>query len=214
MKDYLVHHNGKYKIVRTRYPKNRPYMVVSKDNKLHTHLRTLKEAIDLANFAKYNEIPKGASEDYLISLLRIAKGKNYRDKINKLIVKGENEMIKVGYAKLSESFGYVTSAQDLVDDGYYEEDEDGVELELVKSYSKELKCDLDDLIIIGDEENPEEYKSLIDQIKDGKKLKTPTGTVANVGDLNGMKVITEGNFGKYTIFVNRKDLNKIKKLVK
>ena len=44
-------------------------------------MRTLKEAIDLANFAKYYEIPKEASQDYLESLLRISKSEKFRKKI-------------------------------------------------------------------------------------------------------------------------------------
>ena len=46
-------------------------------------MRTLKEAVDLANFAKYQEIPDKASLDYLESLLRVVRDEKFRKKIRR-----------------------------------------------------------------------------------------------------------------------------------
>lgn len=64
--------NGTYIVKRTRYPKNRRYKVqLTSDPSYHTHLRTLKEAIDAANYAKHHLIPMKAKVDYLDSIQRL-----------------------------------------------------------------------------------------------------------------------------------------------
>ncbi|MCM1219783.1 MAG: hypothetical protein NC548_35320, partial [Lachnospiraceae bacterium] len=47
----------------------------------------LKEAIDLANYAKHEEIPPKAKSDYLISLYRVAVSIDYRARLDGLITK-------------------------------------------------------------------------------------------------------------------------------
>ena len=80
----LRYSNGEYEIKYTRYPNHRRYRVqLSSDPDYHTHMRTLKEAVDLANFAKYQEIPDKASLDYLESLLRVVRDEKFRKKIRR-----------------------------------------------------------------------------------------------------------------------------------
>lgn len=81
----IVYSNGDYIIVRTRYPVGRQYRVMTKDRKLHTHMRTKKEAIDLSNFAKHKKIPSGSKVDFLISLKRVSTDKVMIDKLEGLI---------------------------------------------------------------------------------------------------------------------------------
>lgn len=64
--------NGQYIVKHTKYPKNRPFKVqLVSDPNYHTHLRTLKEAIDAANYAKHHLIPLNAKVDYLDSIQRL-----------------------------------------------------------------------------------------------------------------------------------------------
>lgn len=80
--------NGEYDIKYTRYPNRRRYRVqLNSDPEYHTHVRTLKEAVDLANFAKYREIPKMASYDYLESLLRLSKDEKFRRRVRTAMTK-------------------------------------------------------------------------------------------------------------------------------
>lgn len=72
-------------IVRTKYPVNRQYRVMTRNRKLHTHMKSEKEAIDLSNFAKYNHIPIGSKVDYLISLRRIVTDPDMILKLDNLI---------------------------------------------------------------------------------------------------------------------------------
>lgn len=81
--------NGTYEVKQTRYPPNRPFKVqlITDPDGHHTHVRTLKEAIDLANYAKYREVPSSAKVDYLLSLYRVVVDEKLRSKINSMIVK-------------------------------------------------------------------------------------------------------------------------------
>lgn len=80
--------NGIYEVKYTRYPNHRHFRVqLIVDPKYHTHMRTLKEAIDLANFAKYHEIPEKASLEYLRSFLRIVRDRKFLKKIRNEIGK-------------------------------------------------------------------------------------------------------------------------------
>ena len=82
----IKYNNQIYEVKFTRYPKNRRYKVQMIHNPdLHTHVRSLKEAIDLANYAKYDHIPKGAKADYLYSLYRIMTNEKSKSKIRDLI---------------------------------------------------------------------------------------------------------------------------------
>lgn len=77
-----------YEIKYTRYPKNRRFKVqLIKNPDIHTHVRSLKEAIDIANYAKYNHIPEGAKADYLYSLYRISTSRRTRVAIELIIDK-------------------------------------------------------------------------------------------------------------------------------
>ena len=85
-----------YEIKYTRYPKNRRFKVqLIKNPDIHTHVRSLKEAIDLANYAKYNHIPEGAKADYLYSLYRISTSRRTRVAIELIIDKQLNQKGKV-----------------------------------------------------------------------------------------------------------------------
>lgn len=82
----LKYSNQMYEVKFTRYPKNRRYRVqLIKDADIHTHVRTLKEAIDLANYAKHRHIPEKAKADYLHSLYRILVDETLRRKVQDLI---------------------------------------------------------------------------------------------------------------------------------
>lgn len=81
----IIYSNGDYLIVRTKYPVGRQYRVMTKNRKLHTHVRSMKEAIDLANFAKHKRIPTGSKVDYLISLKRITTNEEMIEKLECLI---------------------------------------------------------------------------------------------------------------------------------
>ena len=81
----IVYSNGDYLVIRTKYPLNRQYRVMTSDRKLHTHMKSLKEAIDLSNFAKHNHIPTGSKVDYLISLRRIVRDDIMIEKLDNLI---------------------------------------------------------------------------------------------------------------------------------
>ena len=59
--------------------------MISSDYKVHSHLRSKKEAIDLANYAKYNKIPQSAKIDYLISLSRLVRDPDTTAKLEELI---------------------------------------------------------------------------------------------------------------------------------
>ena len=85
-----------YEIKYTRYPKNRRFKVqLIKNPDIHTHVRSLKEAIDLANYAKYNHIPEGAKADYLYSLYRISTSRRTRVAIELIIDKQLTQKGKV-----------------------------------------------------------------------------------------------------------------------
>ena len=85
-----------YEIKYTRYPKNRRFKVqLIKNPDIHTHVRSLKEAIDLANYAKYNHIPEGAKADYLYSLYRISTNRRARVAIELIIDKQLTQKGKV-----------------------------------------------------------------------------------------------------------------------
>ena len=82
----LKYFNGKYEIKHTRYPNGRRSRVQLKINpNYHTHMRTFKEAIDIANFAKYKEIPNKADIDYLESLLRLTQNEEFRKEIEQIM---------------------------------------------------------------------------------------------------------------------------------
>lgn len=84
----IRYNNSMYEIKYTRYPKNRRFKVqLIKNPDIHTHVRSLKEAIDLANYAKYNHIPEGAKADYLYSLYRISTNRRTRVAIELIIDK-------------------------------------------------------------------------------------------------------------------------------
>lgn len=84
----IRYNNSMYEIKYTRYPKNRRFKVqLIKNPDIHTHVRSLKEAIDLANYAKYNHIPEGAKADYLYSLYRISTSRRTRVAIELIIDK-------------------------------------------------------------------------------------------------------------------------------
>lgn len=84
----IRYNNSMYEIKYTRYPKNRRFKVqLIKNPDVHTHVRSLKEAIDLANYAKYNHIPEGAKADYLYSLYRISTSRRTRVAIELIIDK-------------------------------------------------------------------------------------------------------------------------------
>lgn len=84
----IRYNNSMYEIKYTRYPKNRRFKVqLIKNPDIHTHVRSLKEAIDLANYAKYNHIPEGAKADYLYSLYRISTNRRIRVAIELIIDK-------------------------------------------------------------------------------------------------------------------------------
>lgn len=77
-----------YDIKYTRYPANRPFKVqLRSDQNYHTHMRTLKEAIDLANFAKYKHMPDAIKPDYLESLIRISNDEVWSSKLIKILHK-------------------------------------------------------------------------------------------------------------------------------
>lgn len=82
----LRYTNGVYDVKHTRYPNRRHFKVQLRTNPdYHTHLRTLKEAIDLANFAKHSKVPDSASVDYLESLLRVVPDCRMQKKIQRAI---------------------------------------------------------------------------------------------------------------------------------
>lgn len=82
----LKYSNQIYEVKFTRYPKNRRYRVqLIKNPDIHTHVRTLKEAIDLANYAKHKHIPERAKVDYLHSLYRILIDEELKSKVQSLI---------------------------------------------------------------------------------------------------------------------------------
>lgn len=84
----IRYNNSMYEIKYTRYPKNRRFKVqLIKNPDIHTHVRSLKEAIDLANYAKYNHIPEGAKADYLYSLYLISTNRRTRVAIELIIDK-------------------------------------------------------------------------------------------------------------------------------
>lgn len=92
----IRYNNSMYEIKYTRYPKNRRFKVqLIKNPDIHTHVRSLKEAIDLANYAKYNHIPEGAKADYLYSLYRISTSRRTRVAIELIIDKQLNQKGKV-----------------------------------------------------------------------------------------------------------------------
>ena len=72
-------------IVKTKPIHGRYYRVMSRDRKLHTHMRSKKEAIDLVNFAKHGHIPTGSKLDYLISLRRIVTDQEMINELECLI---------------------------------------------------------------------------------------------------------------------------------
>lgn len=90
--------NGTYEVKQTRYPPNRPFKVqlITDPDSYHTHVRTLKEAIDLANYAKHGEVPSSAKVDYLLSLYRVIVNDKLRSKINSMIAKkgGTNPYVR------------------------------------------------------------------------------------------------------------------------
>ena len=69
----MQYSNGIYEVKLTRYPKNRRYKVqlIKSPDVYHTHLRTLKEAVDLANYAKYQHLPNYSKVDYLYIYYRL-----------------------------------------------------------------------------------------------------------------------------------------------
>lgn len=82
----LRYTNGVYDVKHTRYPNKRHFRVQLRTNPdYHTHLRTLKEAIDLANFAKHKVIPDSAGVDYLESLFRVVPDRKMQKKIQRVI---------------------------------------------------------------------------------------------------------------------------------
>lgn len=82
----LKYSNQMYEVKFTRYPKNRRYRVqLIRNADIHTHVRTLKEAIDLANYAKHKHIPEKAKADYLHSLYRILTDEKLRNKVQLII---------------------------------------------------------------------------------------------------------------------------------
>lgn len=92
----IRYNNSMYEIKYTRYPKNRRFKVqLIKNPDIHTHVRSLKEAIDLANYAKYNHIPEGAKADYLYSLYRISTIRRTRVAIELIIDKQLTQKGKV-----------------------------------------------------------------------------------------------------------------------
>jgi|O827metagenome_2_1110793.scaffolds.fasta_scaffold00036_33 hypothetical protein len=92
----IRYNNSMYEIKYTRYPKNRRFKVqLIKNPDIHTHVRSLKEAIDLANYAKYNHIPEGAKADYLYSLYRISTSRRTRVAIELIIDKQLTQKGKV-----------------------------------------------------------------------------------------------------------------------
>jgi hypothetical protein len=76
-----------YEVKHTRYPANRPFKVqlITDPDGHHTHIFTLKEAIDLANYAKYKEVPPDAKIDYLCSLYRLAINPKFKSAIDSAI---------------------------------------------------------------------------------------------------------------------------------
>lgn len=78
----IKYSNQMYEVKYTRYPKNRRYKVqLIHRPEYHTHVRSLKEAIDLANYAKHKHIPDNAKADYLYSLYRILTDVQLKSKI-------------------------------------------------------------------------------------------------------------------------------------
>ena len=79
--------NGTYEVKQTRYPPNRPFKVqlITDPDSYHTHVRTLKEAIDLANYAKHGEVPSS-----------VIVNDKLRSKINSMIAKkgGTNPYVR------------------------------------------------------------------------------------------------------------------------
>lgn len=89
----IVYTNGTYVVKKTRYPKNRHYKVAHiRDDKLHTHVKTKKCAIDLCNFAKYKQLPRHADLDYLVSLSRLVMNKKFLSEITEMIIRRTNSM--------------------------------------------------------------------------------------------------------------------------
>lgn len=78
----IKYSNQIYEVKYTRYPKNRRYKVqLIHRPEYHTHVRSLKEAIDLANYAKHKHIPDNAKADYLYSLYRILTDIQLKSKV-------------------------------------------------------------------------------------------------------------------------------------
>lgn len=100
----IKYSNSMYEIKYTRYPKNRRYKVqLIRNPDIHTHVRSIKEAIDLANYAKYDHIPEGAKADYLYSLYRISTNRKTRVTIEKIINKQLTQKGKVNEYDFSRS---------------------------------------------------------------------------------------------------------------
>ena len=82
----IKYSNKMYEVKYTRYPKNRRYKVqLIHRPEYHTHVRSLKEAIDLANYAKHKHIPENAKADYLYSLYRILIDDQLKSKVRERI---------------------------------------------------------------------------------------------------------------------------------
>lgn len=91
----MIYSNGSYFVIRTVSPKHRPFKVVSCNYKLHTHVRNKKEAIDLANYAKHEKIPRNASIDYLVSFSRLViDNEGLLEKVENLIEVKKNKKEK------------------------------------------------------------------------------------------------------------------------
>lgn len=82
----IKYSNKIYEVKYTRYPRNRRYKVqLVRNPNYHTHVRSLKEAIDLANYAKYKHIPENAKSDYLYSFYRILVDDDLRAQVRSII---------------------------------------------------------------------------------------------------------------------------------
>lgn len=96
----LLYSAGDFILEKTTSPKHRRYKVVNTKHKLHTHLRNEKEARDLINFARHNNIPRDAKPDYLYSLLRLTTDTKQRERIEHLIaVKSEGRQYYINIQK-------------------------------------------------------------------------------------------------------------------
>lgn len=123
-------------------------------------------------------------------------------------------MIRSGHShSMNENLSQQSSVQDLIDEEIWEADSE--EVSQAKKYLKELKCSsLDDLLSVTEDDDPKEYEALINLAKDVKALKTPAGVSAGLVEINGIKLVTEGCWGYYSIYYNRKDAAKLTAAIK